>query len=451
MTTTLQELKLSQIKPHKLNPRRAVGDVTELAASIAEQGIVEPLVVAPNGAEDTYVLLAGHRRLAAAKVAKAKTVPCLVRDDLTDPKKQLELMLVENLQRSDLTPIEEAEAYQQLLEFPGYTQKRIADTTGRAVATVRQRLKMAALPKPAITKIHEGQISLGEAAALVDFADDKKRYKQLEDAAGSDRFPYVLERLKADRARDRKRERTLKELSDAGVRVVEQPLWSVPHVQMSRDEIEGHRECEGFAAYLDWNLRPVYICDKPDLHGDERERAAAERRRQEQNEAAEMKDRLAEAAVTRRSYLAQFLDNATIGGIALDVLRQHVLKKAASCHWLGDVLGYEASDGKERTVRIGELDLDQLAVVVDLLNFDYEEKALEGEFGWGGDSYAGKWRTRLTDVYGYTWSEQEQAAIDRAEAKRAERSAAQAAPDDEDLDEDDVDEDFDDNPEWPGE
>lgn len=171
MTVTLQDLKPAQIKPHKNNPRRVVGDLDELAASIGEQGILEPLIVAPNGTGDTYVLIAGHRRLAAAKQAKAKTVPCLVRDDLTDPAVQLEAMLVENLQRADLTAVEEAQAYQQLLEFPGYTQPRIAKTTGRAIGTVRARLKLAQLPKPALSCSHAAarrrRTSTSTAAASV--------------------------------------------------------------------------------------------------------------------------------------------------------------------------------------------------------------------------------------------------------------------------------------------
>lgn len=147
------------ISPHPRNPRRDVGDVTDLAASIAAVGLLEPLVVAPwpndlgptpdptcptcgatgkcrtpagtaakawhaprqdlyaDGVRVEYVVICGHRRLAAVLTAGAANVPVVVRDDLTTTAAQLEAMLVENLHRADLTPIEEARAYQALLDL----------------------------------------------------------------------------------------------------------------------------------------------------------------------------------------------------------------------------------------------------------------------------------------------------------------------------------------------
>lgn len=416
MTATLQEIRLSQIKPHKHNPRRAIGDVAELAASIAEQGVVEPLIVAPNGTGDTYVLIAGHRRLAAAKVQKLKTVPCLIRDDLADEKSQIETMLVENLQRTDLSPVEEAHAYQQLLEFPGYTQQKIAKTTGRAIATVRQRIKMTKLPKSALSKIHAGQISLAHAIELADFADTPY-FKDLERSAGTPNFPYALERAKRDRANDRKVAKAKAELEDAGVRVVDQPSWTEPTRFLHGDAVDEHRGCEGFAAYIGWNGSVTYICDKPQLHGADPE----DEDDPHDNEYQRTREQLADVAAARRAHLGEFLNRDDIAGIALDVLRQHVLNHGKNCTFLGAVLNCDWSSGKERTKVVGELELDQLAILVDLIDHSNHERALESDYGYGLDSYSDTyktWRTRLTDVYGYRWSSFEQELLDRAAEKK---------------------------------
>jgi ParB/RepB/Spo0J family partition protein len=287
MTITLLELKPSQIKPHKANPRREVGDVDELAASIAEQGIVEPLIVVPDEggyvakdgvAVGSFVLIAGHRRLAAAKQAKAKTVPCVIRADLAqDPKGQIELMLVENLQRTDLSPVEEAEAYQMLLTFPGYTQKRIAEKTGRGLDTVRKRIKLAGLPKGALTKVHDGQIPLMHADALLSFQGDDAAFKRLVNVAGTEQFPRVLDELTRKQKAARAGERIRKKLADEGVRVLEGGRYDGGRTLdwlHGPKEVEAHRDCPGFAAIIDigsWSgtAQPLYVCDQPALHGDD--------------------------------------------------------------------------------------------------------------------------------------------------------------------------------------
>ena len=195
MTTTyLPDVAITTIRPHGANPRRNVGDVAELAASIAAHGLLEPLVVAPmNGSE--YRLIAGHRRLAAAKHAGLTTVPALLREDLDTPPTQLEAMLVENTQRVDLTPAEEAAAYKQLVAFPGYTATKAAKATGRSVKTVKSRLAIAELPEATLAKVHAGTMTLGDAEVLVEFAgtDD---YDALVRAAGTANFAFTVTRAR---------------------------------------------------------------------------------------------------------------------------------------------------------------------------------------------------------------------------------------------------------------
>ncbi len=200
MTTTyLPDVAITTIRPHGANPRRNVGDVAELAASIAAHGLLEPLVVAPmNGSE--YRLIAGHRRLAAAKHAGLTTVPALLREDLDTPPTQLEAMLVENTQRVDLTPAEEAAAYKQLVAFPGYTPTKAAKATGRSVKTVKSRLAIADLPTATLAKVHAGTMTLGDAEVLVEFAgtDD---YDALVRSAGTANFAFTVTRARENRHR----------------------------------------------------------------------------------------------------------------------------------------------------------------------------------------------------------------------------------------------------------
>lgn len=175
----LVDVALAKLVAHPRNPRRDVGDVTDLAASITAVGILEPLIVAPNG-RGKLILIAGHRRLAAARKAKLKWVPCLIRPDLDTDAKQLEAMLVENLHRADLSPVEEADAYQAMLDLPGkLTQAQLATQVGQPVSRVRERLKVAKLDPAVKDKLHAHQLTIGDALAIGEFADDPDTTKDL--------------------------------------------------------------------------------------------------------------------------------------------------------------------------------------------------------------------------------------------------------------------------------
>jgi len=161
------------------NLRRRVGEVRELAASIASVGIVEPLLVAPAGEDGRFVVVAGHRRLVAARRAGLAEVPCTVRE--LSEAERVEIMLVENLQRSDLTPIEEASGYFRLVEH-GMTHKQLAGRIGRSARHVAGRLALLELPKLAQDELHAGTLTVAEAQALLSLK----------------RQPDVIERLLGD-------------------------------------------------------------------------------------------------------------------------------------------------------------------------------------------------------------------------------------------------------------
>lgn len=150
MTTTagltLTSIPLSKLAPHPDNVRRQIGDVDEISESIAGVGILEPLLVLPL-VKGKHLVVAGNRRLAGARKAKLTEAPCIIRD-LTEAE-VIEAMLVENLQRNDLTPIEEAKAYGRLVELDT-TVAEIAAKVGRSQAHVKGRVALLQLPDPAL-------------------------------------------------------------------------------------------------------------------------------------------------------------------------------------------------------------------------------------------------------------------------------------------------------------
>jgi ParB/RepB/Spo0J family partition protein len=175
-TRLVHEISPALIAPHPKNPRKDLGDLTELADSIRAHGIQQPITVVPRADKDgEYYALLGHRRLAAAKEVNLIAVPVIITPGLDDAA-QLEMMLIENLQRLDLTISEEGAGYQGLLDL-GATQTAIAKRTGRAKSTVATRVRIASLPEGARYHVDHHQITIEEALALADLeAADAELY-----------------------------------------------------------------------------------------------------------------------------------------------------------------------------------------------------------------------------------------------------------------------------------
>ncbi|AEI11848.1 ParB/RepB/Spo0J family partition protein [Cellulomonas gilvus] len=166
--TTL--VAVANLTAHPANPRRDVGDVTELADSIRAHGVRQNLLVVPDpdNPGDLRIVI-GHRRTAAARLAGVTHLPAVVDPSLTSAD-QLQIMLLENVQRQDLTPVEEADAYQGLLDL-GTDVATIATRIGRSESTVRSRLRLVTLPEEARTAIHARSVTLEDAAALADLPE----------------------------------------------------------------------------------------------------------------------------------------------------------------------------------------------------------------------------------------------------------------------------------------
>jgi ParB family transcriptional regulator, chromosome partitioning protein len=161
----LEELPTSAIKPNRFQPRGHFDEeaLGALADSIREVGVLQPILVRP--VDDGYELIAGERRWRAARRVGLQMIPALVRD--TDDATSLQHALIENLHRDGLNPLEEAAAYQQLIEDFGLTHEAVASQVGKSRASVTNSLRLLQLP-PSIQKlVHEGSLNMGQARALL--------------------------------------------------------------------------------------------------------------------------------------------------------------------------------------------------------------------------------------------------------------------------------------------
>lgn len=156
--TDVLDVPVTHIDPNPDNPRHSLGDLRALVDSVKRQGIINPLTVRPNGADGTYQLVAGHRRLAAAIRADLTTVPVVVRADLGD-EDSVALALVENLHRDDVDPVDEAHGYSQLKTF-GWKQQDIAKAVGRSAGHVSKRLKLLELSDEVIKQVRAGELTV---------------------------------------------------------------------------------------------------------------------------------------------------------------------------------------------------------------------------------------------------------------------------------------------------
>ena len=162
---TIRELDLHQIKPNRFQPRQSFNEdkINELSLSIAKHGVLSPILVRETGAGG-YELIAGERRLRAAKKAGLKTLPCLI--DSAEDQTSLELALIENLQREDLNPIEEARGYDRLKREFNLTQANISEVTGKARSSVANSMRLLNLPQSIIDLLYSGDLEKGHAKIL---------------------------------------------------------------------------------------------------------------------------------------------------------------------------------------------------------------------------------------------------------------------------------------------
>lgn len=460
--TTLQELHMDQLVVHPKNVRRDVGNVVELANSITEQGILQPLVVAPAVHEGSpwtqtpelspkkFTIIAGHRRHAASKLANVDSLPCVVREDLDTEPKQLVAMLVENTQRTDLTVTEEAEAYQTLLELPGYTVKSVAKATGRSQATVRKRLLLTKLSDQAKTRLDEQTLNVDQALVLVDFAEDQEATEKLLQAAADSPRQWAYEVQAQTRKRDApaKVAALKEELEGAGASYLpESERYTGKYYRIYENDTNELTTQEHVAAghmalidqhwgKLEWYEKPTKAPKvKPELTEEEQE---AKRREAALTAALDI------ARAVRAEHIKQVIDSPPEGAADEALYRLLLRNLHSRVNLFAEITGQHPdteSDHQGIKAALAAMTVEQMALLLHLAERSQEDELLK-LWAWDAGDYRHQWGPKgwiedLGSVYHYELSAVEQEVLDHFKEAHDARLAEIATEDQEDEDYDD--------------
>lgn len=204
---SIKMIKVRDIEPNKNQPRKTFDKekLEILSSSIATHGIVQPILVKPN-INGTYMIVAGERRWRAAKLAKIKEVPCVIRQ--LDEPAVMEIALIENLQREDLNPIEEAEGYRRLMETCELTQEEVAEKVGRSRSAVANSLRLNNLSERVKQMVIDGKLSQGHARALLSITDDNEQFELAKFIIEKGLNVRQVEKLVSDTSENKKKPKT---------------------------------------------------------------------------------------------------------------------------------------------------------------------------------------------------------------------------------------------------
>jgi ParB/RepB/Spo0J family partition protein len=304
------QVKLSALAPHPANPRTELGDLTELQASIAQVGVLEPLVVVTVAAhvaagwpavadEAQYVILAGHRRCEGAREAGHTLLPIVVRDDLAGSD-ALVVMLSENGDgiRKGLDPLAEARAMQELADRR-WSQRKIAERIGCAQGQVSKRLTLLRLPEQAREALVAGRISTADAGELARLAGNPTRVQAaLKQVGAGLRAKDVVERQIEDQRDQENRARRKEELMATGLQVIDPGIFKhgaylhrlYPDTDDDGDDLRPHRNAGCLVAAVGYR-DAEYYCRAPEKHADSEDMPAAYQRSMSNHTIDEAKDR----------------------------------------------------------------------------------------------------------------------------------------------------------------
>ncbi len=167
LSSVVKSIPIDKIQPNPRQPRTRfdANELNELAESIRQHGIIQPLIIKRGNGDDTYILIAGERRLQAAKIAGIDVVPAIIRE--ASDQELIEIALIENVQRADLSPLETAEAYRQLAEEFSLSHEEIAKRVGKSRVAITNTLRLLKLPSSIQAALAEGSITEGHARALI--------------------------------------------------------------------------------------------------------------------------------------------------------------------------------------------------------------------------------------------------------------------------------------------
>lgn len=229
-----------QIKPNPFQPREDFDNqsIEELAQSIKEKGIIQPLLVRRKG--DYYELIAGERRLRAANILNLQELPIIIKD--VEDRDSLELALIENIQRQSLNPIEEAHAYQYLVDKFGITQEKISEVMGKARVSITNTLRLLKLPQEIQLEMKKGRISFGHGRALLEIEDVNQQRRLAQEIILKDLSVRELENLIKVHRPKMARRRTVQAGREPYEAVLEEELQHVlaTKVRINKRKKRGH-------------------------------------------------------------------------------------------------------------------------------------------------------------------------------------------------------------------
>ncbi|NOD93942.1 ParB/RepB/Spo0J family partition protein [Ruegeria sp. HKCCD4884] len=228
------KVPIEKLKANPNQPRRTFlpEQLDELAASVKEKGIIQPLIVRSTGA-DEYEIVAGERRWRAAQMAQLHDIPVIVRD--FDDTEVLEVAIIENIQRADLNAVEEAAGYKQLMDRFGHTQEKLAEALGKSRSHIANLLRLLSLPMDVQALVIEGKISAGHARALITAENPSELAKQIVKEGLSVRATEALvkKQQQGDAERPAPRSRNLDAGKDADTRALEKDLSAILAMKVS--------------------------------------------------------------------------------------------------------------------------------------------------------------------------------------------------------------------------
>lgn len=305
----LSMIEIEKIHPHQDNPRKNLGDVTELAESIKANGILQNLTVVQNS-DDYFTVIIGHRRLAAAKQAGLTAVPCAV-VEMSDSE-QLSTMLTENIQRSELTAYEQAKGFQMLIDL-GNSVSEVVEKTGFSESTVRRRLKLAELDEETFRKSQERQVSFKDYEKLNEIKDINKRNELLE-VIGTNNFNNAVYYAKREQQAEEDKEVIGDKLKNIAIKISsnnELPAGTVYMQSCDLDTIEefkkGIDDDRKYYYYFASYGAVAYIYAEPTAEEINKKAEEKERRELRNNKLNELEERVNSIENCCESLISDFL------------------------------------------------------------------------------------------------------------------------------------------------
>lgn len=430
----IKYLSIEKIIPNPLNPRKDLGDLSELADSIKSKGVLQNLTVVPDG--DNYVLVIGHRRHAASKIAGLTQLPCVVKE-LTE-KEQAQIMLMENIQRNELTVYEQAQGFQMMIDL-GASITEVAKETGFSETTVRHRLKLNDLDPELLKEKTAKPISINDYIKLEQIKDPKLKNEALG-AIGTSNFDYMVRSAVQKEVANEVWQKVIDSLKPQALEIDERfdGLKVDDYIYKSQMkegyEYKFNNEDEEHFFEVSERVITIYRNDESYRSEDETEEEKAEREAKEREKEREQErisklDEMKSTAYNLRMDFMKAVSNAKCKEVLPQIITSHmnstlVLSLRPSSQKFGELTAFDKPDNvatwEDKYKELLKAHLDNIVPgkeyrMIVVMAYTAVENEYAKPYNWHGE-FTGK--GELDKVYdflkilGYEMSEAEQKFID---------------------------------------